>query len=294
MSRARRTSPSPDRQEFDSSSAKNQLRHTIDRELVRSLRDEHYPEQPLAYFGLAGEELLDVLAWREFMGRCTAVEEHEDNAERLELNVLKNRLEGTVQLLRGSIDDLMLTGGPEGRLSWPYQIINLDYVGGLVNARADGSSRRITALQGLFERQAGAAFVLFLTLNLRDDDRGELDELVQQQEEDLVGLDLTGVRECFDRHRALGHAGLLKLYVPILLESAARQHSLVFIPPVLYQGTKQMMHFAVQCVPFSEMGAGRVSSTRSRIELVNLPLLTLHGEGSLKEVDLGRIGGSAE
>lgn len=277
-------------QRFTTSFAKDRIRHTIDRDLIKKFRTEHYHDRQLAYLGLPGEELLDVLSWREFIGRCTAVE-NTDAMERLEFNVLRSHLEHMVDPLHGDIDELLVTNRGSGRLRWPYEIVNLDYTGGLVNAAAARGSKRLDALKGLFSHQIGTAFLLFLTLNLRDKDHGELDDLVKQQEDDLAGLGLNGVRDCFEAHRRLGHAGLLKIYVPIFLSAIARQHSLLFIRPILYQGTRQMIHFAVQCLPFNALGAGRVATTGERIDLINLELLTLHGQDDLREVNLGKIGG---
>lgn len=273
---------------FTSSTAKDYIRSQIDHNIIRSFRQAYFPEQKLAYLGLPGVALLDILSWREFLSYCTVVE-NADVVDELERNVLKNHLEHIVHLECADIDELILKGSGRGKLHWPYQIVNLDYYGGLVNARVNGSSRRLDTLKKLFERQAGAAFILFLTLNLRDKDKGELNELVMQQEEDLLGLDLEGVSECFDKHRELNHAGLLKAYVPIFLDSIARQHTLVFIPPILYQGTQQMIHFAVQCIPYTELGAGRISMTKERINLINLPLFFLHNYDNLQKIELGHI-----
>lgn len=276
---------------FTSSAAKDYIRSQIDRNMIKSFKQLHFPEQKLAYLGLPGAALLDILSWREFLGYCTAVEKA-DVVDELELNVLKSHLEHIIHVECADIDELIQEGSGHTQLHWPYQIVNLDYYGGLINARGNGTSRtshRLETLKKLFERQVGAAFVLFLTLNLRDDDRGELDELVKQQEEDLHGLDLEGVTECFDKHRELNHVGLLKIYVPILLDNIARQHTLVFIPPILYQGTQQMIHFAVQCIPYTALGAGRVAMTRERIDLINLPLFFLHNYGDLQRIDLGQI-----
>jgi hypothetical protein len=276
---------------FTSSAAKDYIRSQIDRNIIKSFKLHHFPEQNLSYLGLPGPELLDILSWREFLGYCTAVEKA-DVVDELELNALKNHLEHMVHVVCADIDELIQGENGHIKLHWPYQIINLDYYGGLINAKVNGTSRtsrRLETLKKLFERQLGAAFILFLTLNLRDDDRGELDELVMQQEEDLLGLDLEGVAECFDKHRELNHAGLLKIYVPILLDNIAKQHTLVFIPPILYQGTQQMIHFAVHCIPYTVLGAGRVSMTRERIDLINLPLFFLHNHSDLQKIDLGQI-----
>ncbi len=273
---------------FTSSSAKDYIRAKIDYNIIKHFRQTYYPDQKLAYFGLPGAQLLDVLCWREYIGYCTAVE-NTNAADELERTILKHHLEHIVHLIRQDIDDLICTDTNHSRLHWPYQIVNLDYYGGLINIKAGRTSKRLETLKKLFRQQVGIAFILFVTLNLRDKDAGELDDLVKLHEEDLLGLDIEGVKECFDKHRELNHAGLLKIYVPIFLESIARQHTLTFIPPILYHGTQQMIHFAVQCVPYTELAAGRVSTIRERINLINLPLLFLHSYDDLQSIKLGRI-----
>jgi hypothetical protein len=280
-SRAQRT--------FASSAAKDYVRHVVDRDILRGFRNEYYPGQQLAYLGLPGEAILDILSWREFIGYCTAVEESESTLSALELNVLKNHLEGMVYPVRANIDELLSTEAGRSRLHWPYHIVNLDYYGGLVNCKGNRESKRLEALKGLLAKQRDVAFVLFLTLNLRDKDRGELDDLVQQQEEDLRAIDPEGVRTCFANHRELGHAGLLKIYVPVFLLNEAKRHSLEFLPPILYRGTQQMVHFVVQCTPYTTLGAGRVLSNRDRVAEINKPLLLLRKPGELESIPLGRI-----
>ena len=280
---------------FSSSSAKDFIRERLDREIIRAFKGEHYGDTRLAYLGLPGESLLDILAWRDYIGRWTAVQIAETAqdlavAERLETNVLKNHLETGLTFVRADIDWLLSTTEGRQRLHWPYQVVNLDYYGGLVYAAGDGSSRRIEALRGLFACQARTAFVLFLTLNLRDRDGGELERLVAAEEEDLGAADLTGVAECFRSHRELGRVGLLKLYVPRLLGRIADRHSLAFTPPILYRGTRPMVHFALRCMPFDEFAAGRAFGLRDRLALTNLPLHVLHDEENLRSVELSSIG----
>jgi len=280
-SRAQRT--------FTSSSAKDYIRHVVDRDIIRHFRNQHYSGQQLAYLGLPGEAILDILSWREFIGYSTAVENDESTLSALELNVLKNRLEGIVHPIRANIDELLSTETGRNRLCWPYHIVNLDYYGGLVNCKENRESKRLEALKGLLAKQRDVAFVLLLTLNLRDKDRGELDDLVQQQEDDLRLIDPEGVKACFGRHRELGHAGLLKIYVPVFLLNEAKRHSLEFFPPILYQGTQQMVHFVVQCTPFTALGAGRVLNNGDRIAEINKPLLLLNNPNELQSATLGQI-----
>jgi hypothetical protein len=280
---------------FTSSEAKDFIRDQFDFEILRGFRREYYPDQQLAYFGLPGEQLLDILSWRSLIGRWTAVQinnspEDQEVASRLVRNVMLNHLDRGFDPVWANIDELLTDPVQCSELGWPYQIINLDYYGGLVNAAGDErSSRRMEAIRAMFERQVGSAFVLFLTINLRDRDRGVLADQFKQEEEDLLALEVRGVSEVFAAHRELGNAGMLKIIVPVFLAGAALRHNLICQSPVLYQGTQQMIHFAVQCTPYREGGAGRVLRTRDRIDIINLPLLVLHGREDLREVRLGEI-----
>jgi len=279
-----------------STDAKDHIRHTIDRSIIREFRDTYHPNQLLSYLGLPGESLRDILSWREFLGRCTAIE-NSTTSDILELNVLLNRLEGIVEMRHGDIDDMLINTNTADTLRWPYEIINLDYYGGLVNisrsasaARGRKISRRLEAIKSIFDRSDQLTpFILLLTLNLRDDDGSELDNLVSQQESDLVHTGSVGVEECIATHKNLGHAGLLKIYVPIFLSNYATAYSLIFHAPILYHGTRPMLHFAIECLPYEGLGAGRVLTTTDRIGLVNLPLMTLHSGDQLRRINLGSI-----
>ncbi|HVT11650.1 MAG TPA: hypothetical protein VHE55_05250 [Fimbriimonadaceae bacterium] len=272
---------------FSSSEAKGYIRDEFDFNLIKRFKDEHYPNADLAYVGLPGEDLLDIISWRSFIGRWTAVQVTgspalEDAADNLVANALKHRLERGFNIIRGNIDQLFRARSP--KLKWPYQIVNLDYVGGLL-----GASDRLPAISELFSQQDGTAFILLLTLNLRDRDGGELEQTVSEEQEELKALGISGVDEVFTSHREFGHAGLLKIYVPLTLANMANRHSLSFGLPILYQGTKQMIHFAVICTPYLERKAGRTLRVSERVDLLNLPLGLLHRRDDLRKMQLGSL-----
>lgn len=284
-----------------STEAKDYIRGIYDLNIIRQFQQDHCPEQRLSYLGLTGAEILDVLTWCEYIAKWTSVQmahtfEGRYCADRIIHNALANNMEREFQLVRGDIDDVVGTSqGQSKPRYWPYQIVNLDYYGGLVHASRDPNldrpvSKRLEALRGLFHKQAGHPFVLFLTLNLKDKDLGTVAGLVAEEEEDLAGLELEGVTECFHEHRSLRNAGLLKIFVPLFLGEIADQHDLIFSPPVLYRGTRPMIHFAVRCPPYVSHAAGRRLHTKDKIDLINLPLEVLHDRDTgMKEVDLSKI-----
>jgi hypothetical protein len=282
-------------QKFESTEAKDYIRNIFDYRIISEFKKVYYPDQQLAYFGLPGEQLLDVLSWREFLGRWTGVQisetpQEEEVYNNMVKNAIVNRLERDFQPIKSNIDHLLTFDSEASRrIKWPYQIINLDYYGGLVNIRTDGSSQRQEALRNLFIKQLNSSFLLFLTLNLRDRDNDELINLVNHEEEELLDLDLIGVSECFSAHREFNHAGELKIYVPIFIGLIAQKHDVQFYPPILYRGTQQMIHFAVVCTPYTKSSGGRQFRTSDRIQLINLPLYLLHTGDDLRELQLPKI-----
>lgn len=265
---------------FVSSEAKDYVRAVLDGGLIRQFRVNKLVGERLAYLGLPGEALFDVLSWRESLGRWTGVQVADSDEDRavadeMERTMLRHRLEDTAHLVRGNIDELIARSPEESPLRWPYHVINLDYYGGLVNSRNDGSAAHLNALRALFRHQEGVPFLLLLSVSFRGDDGGELQGAVDKEEEDLAGLGLRGVQEAFSEHRDLGRSGLLMIYTPIFLAGFAPRHELTFHHIVRYQGTIPMMHFAVEASPFTALQTGRSLSITERIELINRPLLEI-------------------
>ncbi len=279
--------------------AKDYVRGELDRSIIEAFRREHYPDQPLAYLGLPGPDLLDVRAWREFIGRWTAVQsadtpELRQSAEMLELNALRERLERGFHLVLGNIDEYLARDDLRPALQFPYEVVNLDYVGGLVNARDHGTgSLRLDAIRALFTHQNRHAFVLLLTVNLRDRDEGELEDHAARLEDEMRSLDaFRNVAEVFESHREQGNAGLLKLYVPCVLDgfALATGYELRFAPPVLYSGSRQMMHFVVECLPHTEQIGTRLPRFEDRLAIVNASLLIRDSNRtSLAQHDFGQL-----
>src|SRR5580704_7127089 len=180
---------------FSSSEAKGYIRDDFNYNLIKQFKAEHYPNVELAYLGLPGESLLDVISWRGFIGRWTGVQAVgnaalDEAADNLVRNAIRQRLERGFSVVRGNIDLLMKDRSD--KLKWPYQIVNLDYVGGFL-----GAKDRIAAIEAMFGQQVGVAFTLFITLNLRDRDKGELAQAVEDERSELSDLGVGGVDAYF-------------------------------------------------------------------------------------------------
>jgi hypothetical protein len=297
-SRARASSASSGkrgaRPEFVSTLAKDYVRSVIDRQIIDAFKKEHFPLGGMAFLGLTGEQLNDILSWREYFARWTAVQvantpEDVEAADELERRILRNNLESNCQFLRANVDSLLVEPAHQTRLKWPYHVVNLDYYGGLINAAKDGSAARLDALRALFQRQEGHAFLLFLTISFRGDDAGEMEKVVSAEEADLAASGKNGVGDAFEQHRELGRPGLLKLYVPHFLASAAPRHRLKLPAILRYPGTIPMMHFAVECLPYTETQANRHLSLAERIEIVNRPLLILDHDAKKATLEFPQI-----
>jgi hypothetical protein len=193
------------------------------------------------------------------------------------------------QVLRGDVDDIILRGfdndgtypqrrtvRPDGFVRFLYDLVNLDYCGGIAykSKASKGPSRRVRALQKLFERQEGIPFVLFLSFNVRQMLDQELTSFLQQYRRDLDPafhsiIDWYATRGNGDKWYKLKAA--VPLYVHQIAEHARfRVRSL---PPIAYVGTgsARMVHFAFELIPTSD--EYRAFSTQTPSDLLRQPLL---------------------
>lgn len=263
--------------------------------------------RPLTYFGLPGPGMLDVLCWRSVLGgRWTGVEERpksgdkRDLADRaaaqLETNALANNLGAGLQILRGDIGEVILRaeddhhtrpvlcdGAAVNEARFAYDVVNLDFDGGL-GFRSKNGVRRMDALKAIFQRQRGCSFVLFLTINVRDTLRPEVDDYLQR-----LGADADPEVITWYLSRGKGEYELkLKGVVPVFLLAAAELNGFDVIcrPPLVYTGyaSARMVHFALE-LSWQGQAFPAVSRQRAR-DLLRLPLVEVaNGELRLVTVD---------
>jgi len=275
-------------------------------------------QRPLDYFGLPGPEIHDLLDWRNLLGRRTGVEspgrtrKDRDQASetmgRLKMNVMVRGLSSGFELLCADVEDVILEGmdqygtrpqADDGRpvhhARWQYDLVNLDFDGGLGYRDSRGDAKRITALKKLFERQAGRSFVLLLTINIRHTLGSEIDEFLRGLRERGSGPDWHSMLDWY-RDRADGQLEYkLKAAVPPLIRAAAELHMFrsVCRPPIVYDGYKQarMLHFVFELE--HAPGNLRAWSQQHDRELIQLPLLRCSG-GELHVVAQPYVDYSAE
>ena len=242
---------------------KRPQRFTSNKQVVRDLQCEaihqRFPVRlgRLSYFGLPSSSLEDVDQWSPLLQRITAVERGEPGKEwemqnELLINAFRLGFLRKLTLLRGDIDEVLLsnTDSYGNKPSWPYDIVSLDYCGGLFYRNAAGQLGRLEALKKVFHHQAAAGaneFLLFLSFNLDQIDQHEVRESLETMRRDLKRFG-HGADEVIDGY--LKHPkeqARLKLYVMNLVAGLAAQENFdsESEPPIFYSGNRntEMMAF---------------------------------------------------
>lgn len=263
----------------------------------------------LSYFGLPGPEIHDLLDWQHLLGVVTGIESPGHNKKereqadetigRLNANIMLNGLSSGFQLLRADVEDVILNsvdnygnppqlndGRPAHLAHFTYDVINLDFDGGLgyrakqaSAKRTHGAAKRVDAIKELFKRQECHSFILFLTINLRD-------TLGPEVENYLNGLQSRdrgeGWHEMLDWYlnRTKGERDYkLKAIVPSFIHSVAetRVFRCISRPPIAYKGYgAHMIHFVFELEATGSNSQGirlREFSPQDDRELLELPLL---------------------
>jgi hypothetical protein len=120
-------------------------RFTKNKQIVRDLQGETIKNRfkghlgELRYFGLPSDEMKDNIDWNSFLTHVTAVErgdppDYWKKHHQLMLTAFKEGILGKTVMLRGDIDIIIQNGKDEAgnNIDYPYDIISLDYSGGLL------------------------------------------------------------------------------------------------------------------------------------------------------------------
>jgi len=200
----------------------------------------------LSYLGLPSPGLADVLAWRDYLGRVDAVERGVTGREwrtqhDLAVNAIVYGIRG-FRLLRGDIDEVILNDrdSADQTLKWPYDVVNLDYSGGLLYKKPGERSKRVDAICRMVEEQGlhARGFFLSVTVNDRHQDAGEVSQTLTGIAHDLRA---EGHGDAADGLIALASDGdsrmRLFVYLAHTVLTVGRQWFLVRpLRPVLYDG----------------------------------------------------------
>jgi len=290
-------------------------RFTPNKQVVRDLQCEVIRQRfsqrlgALSYFGLPSSSLDDVAQWSPLLQRITAVErggagkEWEIQNEML-MNAFRLGVSRKLTLLRGDIDSVLLSDVDSygNKPSWPYDIVSLDYSGGLFYRNEGGRLCRLEAIKRVFQRQAASGakeFLLFLSFNLDQIDQHEVHESLETIRRDLMrfGYAADEAIDSYLKHPC--EQARLKLYVMNLVARLAAQESFdsESESPIFYMGNRdtEMMAFRFYFKRSSRTFTPRSPKerlnqvvNRRMIEIVNgkqnltnlgLPLIKAQGPG---------------
>jgi hypothetical protein len=243
---------------------KHPQRFTGNKQVVRDLQCDAIQKYlksrlgQLSYFGLPSSSLEDVRQWYPLLERITAVERGEPGSEwnrqnELIVNAFRFAISQKLTLLRGDIDQILIKGAdPYGqRPIWPYDIVSLDYSGGLFYNDESGKPIRLEAIGQVFKSQSAANakdFLFLLSFNLHKVDQGEVTRTIEVIRRDLhrFGRTADDVVNAYLKHPK--EQARLKIYVTYLIDGLAVQENYESesdLPTIFYKGNRntEMMAF---------------------------------------------------
>lgn len=274
---------------------------TINKQKVRELNlrliEKHFASRKghLRYFGLPGESMRDILLWKDYFAYFLAVERGKPGEEfrlqhNLLLNALKHGVADKLHLLRGELDAILLQGRDDydNSMEYPFDVVALDYCGGIIYKDAEGRSVRADSIKEMIRNQAlhNQDFLFFLTCNLDNDDHGEIRKVFINIQLELKKLGVDAGRTILAYLTNPKQEARLKVYVPYLIRNlGAATHLCEAFKPVCYPGNRntRMMNFSFWMERSSKYAAGR-PSRQSLVQLLNLPAFECE-DGDLRQTD---------
>jgi len=278
---------------------------TQNKQVVRDLQcdsiRQRFPARlgALSYFGLPSSSLDDVVQWFPLLERITAVERGEAGTEwqlqhELLVNAFRLGISHKLTLLRGDIDSVLLSGVDDhgSHPEWPYDVVSLDYSGGLFYRDEPGQLRRLEAIKRLFQRQATAGakeFLFLLSFNMDQIDQREVRESLETVRRDLkrFGYAADQVIDAYLNHPK--EQARLKLYVMNLIARLAARENFdsESESPAFYVGNRgtEMMAFRAYMKASSRTFTPRSPKERLN-QIVNRRMVEI-ADGRQKQTNLG-------
>jgi len=155
------------------------------RELNLTLLRNRIPP-PWKYFGLPSTSMEDVELLKDSLSCVHAVERGIEGREwkvqhNLAVTAILKGYRG-FKLFRGDIDEIILESHDQGKqmLDWPYDLVNLDYTGGIIYKNSP--LNRVKSIQKVVEEQGNreTSFVLLITVNDKHYDEGEISKVIKE------------------------------------------------------------------------------------------------------------------
>ena len=284
---------------YYSSDEKDLVRKRYDLPLIQAVARRK--SNGIRYFGLPGEEALDLICWGHLCEYIAAVEVFPDKFQTVKhvLQTQFGRIKHRAHL--GDVDEVILSNGsknppytfvstthlPDIGYIWDFDVIYLDYFGKFL-PYGRGSSvvqKRANALRHLFasDRQdAREPWLLILTVesNLFDSrDRSQILEFlsaskegVDEQTRNATDFLVEGSKDRVEQAARLIHGTLSHIF------AAAASNSDVLVSPkptLLYEGSNNtpMIHFAYEITPTKLL-----SGFQSALPLLRSPLLRVRDD----------------
>lgn len=291
-----------------SSNHKTPPRFTENKQVVRDLQcniiKKYFNDRlgNLSYLGLCSPEMKDVLDWVPLFASITAVErglsgqEYRDQHHLL-LTAARARVLEKLILLRGDIDTVLLNGHDDfGKpVSFPYDVISLDYSGGLFYRENEGEFKRLKAIQISIEKQAiyNTPFLLFISCNLDAIDEGEIRLTIENIRTELDRYGWNGQELCNAYLIHSNPVARLRLYVPYFVNQVAAKVHLTCQTEktISYCGNQgiEMLNFRFCFRPDTRTMVPRFPQERLS-QIVNAPLLRIkNGRQSDETLNLPKL-----
>jgi hypothetical protein len=269
------------------------------REMNLRLIERYFKDRKgdLRYLGLPASTMTDVLQWQSYFQHFSAVERGRPGEEcryqhDLMLTAMQHGLADRLELLRGDMDEILLSGIDDfsNCVLYPFDVVSLDYSGGLIYKNDSGRAKRAESIESLLREQStrNQDFLLLISCNLDNEDRGEIRRVFHDIERELEKL---GVNASESIPAYLSHEleeARLKVYVSYLIgRLSARWYQCEHCKPIYYEGNRgtRMMHFSMWLKRTAEYVAGR-PSRQTLVHILNLPAFHCAG-GELQETDFG-------
>jgi hypothetical protein len=279
---------------------KTAIRQRWDKPIIVNFAQE--TGKRLAYFGLPGPDLKDILDWRDFLGWKTGIEyvpqngsatiEQRQKINQLQTNIMLNRLNQEWELRRGSLEDIILNGADvDGNrpaflvvernqiLGLRYDLHNWDFQGGIgYKSHTRSDSKRIEAIKRCIQLQRTHPFLFLLTVNVRHTLGEELSNYLTGQAKEIQSREHQSMLSWYASRGSSDYTEhyRLKAVVPLFIRQVAGVHSFdcYAYPPIYYQGPKEhLLHFVFGLLP-----RGTVLpcfSNQQLTEVVEMPLVEM-------------------
>lgn len=279
-------------------------RFTRNKQVVRDLQYETIQKYlkdklgNLSYFGLPSDEMKDILDWKSVFSKFVTVERGiaPDNWERqhlLMLNAFRNNILSKLVLLRGDLDRIILDGKDENgsTVDYPFDVITLDYSGGLLYRDKQQGQYRLAAIHELIHKQAQhkLGYLLFISSNLDNCKDAEIQKTLQNIRTELLRYGTNGdeVIGAYLNHE--NDEVRLKIYVPYFVShvAAAVNYNCETQNTVFYLGNQdiRMMNFKFWLKHDPRTTAPRSPQERLA-QIINSPMIEIR-EGQCIETNLG-------